>query len=107
MPFIPKSRLRPPFAARPSHRPPASVFRLWPAWQLALAAFAILVALGTSGIFLHYYVRFSGLIDARLTGDIFDNASGVLSAATEVSVGAPWSPEVVAAHLRKAQYAEG
>jgi penicillin-binding protein 1B len=74
---------------------------------LVLAAIALLFWLAGLGTFLHYYVRFSRLIDARLSGDIFENASLVLSAPTPVSPGDAWSAELVAAHLRKAQYSEG
>jgi penicillin-binding protein 1B len=73
---------------------------------LLLSAVAVFLLLVTGGVFLHYYVRFSRMIDARLSGDIFDNASLVLSAPTAVAPGDPWSSEAVAAHLRKAQYAE-
>ena len=104
MAFVPTSAARHRF---PTHRPTPSVFRSRPGWQLVLWALAVLLLLGAGGVFLHYYVRFSRMIDARLSGDIFDNASLVLSAPTPVSVGDAWPPESVEAHLRKAQYAEG
>ena len=59
------------------------------------------------GLLTYYYVRFSRLIDARLSGDIFNNASLVFSAPTPISVGQAGSPEEVANHLRRALYAEG
>ncbi len=60
-----------------------------------------------TGVFVHYYVRFSRMIDARLSGQIFNNASLVLAAPAEVSLGEATSPEAIAARLRKAQYSEG
>jgi penicillin-binding protein 1B len=102
MPFIPK-----PEGRYPTQRPFPSLFRSRPAWQLVLLALAILPVLMAGGIFLHYYVRFSRMIDARLSGDVFDNASLVLSAPTPVALGDPWTPELVAARLRKALYLEG
>ncbi len=66
--------------------------------MLGLLAFA--------GLFVYYYVRFSRLIDARLSGDIFNNASLVFAAPTLVSVGEAGTPEEVAQRLRRALYAE-
>jgi penicillin-binding protein 1B len=63
--------------------------------------------LGLAGIFVYYYVRFSRLIDARLSGEIFNNASLVFAAPTPVSVGQASTPGEVAAHLRRAFYTEG
>jgi penicillin-binding protein 1B len=62
--------------------------------------------LGLAGIFVYYYVRFSRLIDARLSGDIFNNSSLVFAAPTPVSVGQASTPGEVAARLRRAFYAE-
>ncbi len=104
MPYIAKSHARHRF---PAHRPALSVFRFLAGWQRALVVVSLLLFLTAGAAFLHYYVRFTRMIDARLSGDIFDNASLVLSAPTAVSLGDLWSPELVAAHLRKAQYAEG
>jgi penicillin-binding protein 1B len=66
----------------------------------------LLGVLGLAGIFVYYYVRFSRLIDARLSGDIFNNASLVFAAPTLVSVGQASTPGEVAARLRRAFYAE-
>jgi penicillin-binding protein 1B len=57
--------------------------------------------------FVYYYVRFSRMIDARLSGDVFENASLVLAAPSEVRVGEAGTPAEFATHLRKALYAEG
>jgi penicillin-binding protein 1B len=90
----------------PTRWPVPSVFGPRSAWQRALLVFACLLLFTVGAVFLHYYVRFSRMIDARLSGDVFDNASLVLSAPTAVSLGDPWSPELVVAHLRRAQYSE-
>jgi penicillin-binding protein 1B len=63
--------------------------------------------LGLAGVFVYYHVRFSRLIDARLSGDIFNNSSLVFAAPTPVSVGQASTPGEVAARLRRAFYAEG
>ncbi len=71
-----------------------------------LLSFALLAVLSGAGVFVFYYVRFSRMIDARLSGDVFDSASLVLSAPTELRVGQAITPEEVAARLRKALYPE-
>jgi penicillin-binding protein 1B len=72
-----------------------------------LLASGLLILLFGIGIFVYYYVRFTRLIDARLSGDVFANASLVFAAPTEVRVGQPGSAAEFAARLRKALYAEG
>ena len=62
-----------------------------------------LVAVGT---FIYFYVRFSRVIDARLSGDVFNNTSLVFAAPTPVFVGEAITTEDVAARLRKGLYAE-
>lgn len=59
------------------------------------------------GLFVYVYVRFARVIDARLSGDVFANASLVYAAPTEVRVGQPGSAAALAERLRKAFYAEG
>jgi penicillin-binding protein 1B len=70
-------------------------------------ATGLLVMLVGLGIFTFYYVRFARIIDARLSGDVFANASLVYAAPTEIQVGQAATPASVAARLRKALYAEG
>jgi len=64
------------------------------------------VFLAAVGTFIYVYVRFSRVIDARLSGDVFNNASMVFAAPTPVFVGEAITPNVVAARLRKGLYAE-
>ncbi len=56
------------------------------------------------GALIYSYVRFSRVIDARLSGDVFNNASLIFSAPTPVFVGEAITPEQVAARLRKGLY---
>jgi penicillin-binding protein 1B len=58
------------------------------------------------GAFGYFYVRFSRVIDARLSGDVFNNASLVFAAPTPVFVGEAVTLDDVAARLRKGLYAE-
>jgi penicillin-binding protein 1B len=77
----------------------------WP--KKALLATSLLIFLFGTGTFVYYYVRFARLIDARLSGDVFANASLVFAAPTEVRVGQAGNAAEFAARLRKALYAEG
>ena len=74
---------------------------------MGVAAACILLVLGFIGVSVYQYVRFSRLIDARLTGDIFNNSSLVFAAPTPVHVGETLTAEEVATRLRRAFYGEG
>jgi penicillin-binding protein 1B len=76
-------------------------------WKKALLGGGLLLVFAATGTFVYFYVRFSRLIDARLSGDIFNNASLVFAAPTTVRVGQPGEAARIAARLRRAMYAEG
>jgi penicillin-binding protein 1B len=77
---------------------------LWQKLALAAGVFAFLVAvLG----YTYLYVHFSRMIDARLSGDVFNHASLVYAAPTPVEVGERGTPEGFAAKLQKAGYTTG
>lgn len=82
-----------------------SLFNL-SAWNKLLLLLGLSLLLALTGIFTFYYVRFSRIIDARLSGDIFSNASLVFAGPTVVSPGQPGTAEEFAARLRKSLYAE-
>ena len=67
----------------------------------------LLLFLSVAGVLVRYYVRFTRLIDARLSGAVFNNASLVFAAPTQVFLGQPATPQMVVARLRRAGYAEG
>ncbi|MGH9325387.1 MAG: transglycosylase domain-containing protein [Terriglobia bacterium] len=60
-----------------------------------------------AGVFVHYYIRFSHLVDQRLSGQIFHHASMVLSAPTPVVPGEAMSSQQAVDRLRKALYISG
>ena len=66
----------------------------------------LLLLLAAVGAFVYFYVRYTRVIDARLSGDIFNNASLVFAAPTPVFVGEAITPEEVGARLRKGLYSE-
>ena len=94
-------------ASRSIRKREGSRLRAIAGWKKALLALALLLAVTASGVFVYYYVRFPRLIDARLSGDIFNHASLVFAAPTPVYVGEAMTPEEAAARLRLALYAQG
>jgi penicillin-binding protein 1B len=73
--------------------------------ELLAATIAIVVLCG--GVFLHYYIRFSRLVDARLSGQIFQHASIIFSAPTPIFPGEAITPQQIEDRLRKALYSQG
>jgi penicillin-binding protein 1B len=66
----------------------------------------VLLFLAAMGASIYFYVRFTRVIDARLSGDVFNNTSLIFAAPTPVFVGEAITPEDVSARLRKGLYAE-
>lgn len=76
-------------------------------WKKGLLGTGLLLLVAVTSVFIYFHVRFSRLIDARLSGDIFNNASLVFAAPATLRAGQPGDAAAVAAHLRRAMYAEG
>ena len=74
--------------------------------KLAVGA-GVLCALAGVLFFVYFYVHFSRMIDARLSGEVFNRASLVYAAPTQVEVGERIAPEGLAAKLQKAGYTTG
>ncbi|MGH9405529.1 MAG: PBP1A family penicillin-binding protein [Terriglobia bacterium] len=72
-----------------------------------LLAAVCAVVLVVAAVFIHYYIHFSHIVDARLSGPIFPRASLVLSGPIPVVVGEEASIEDVEDGLRKALYSAG
>ncbi|MBZ5542457.1 MAG: PBP1A family penicillin-binding protein [Acidobacteriia bacterium] len=104
MPATPPPSNRSPSGSRRSSGKPRWKGLAW--WKKGLIGLFLLAFLAATGVYVYYYVRFSRLIDARLSGDIFANASQVFAAPTEVRVGQELAPEELAARLRRGLYAE-
>jgi penicillin-binding protein 1B len=64
--------------------------------------FAIFVVAG--GIFTYYYVKYSRMIDARLSGNILQNTTQIFSAPEHISVDQAWGPEDLTAYLTRVGY---
>jgi penicillin-binding protein 1B len=64
--------------------------------------FAIFLVVG--GIFTYYYIKYSRMIDARLSGHVLQNTTQIFSAPGHISVGQAWGPEDLATYLTRVGY---
>jgi len=64
--------------------------------------FALFVAAG--GIFTYYYMKYSRMIDARLSGKVLQNTTQIFSAPEHISVDQAWGPEELTAYLTRVGY---
>jgi len=60
-----------------------------------------------AGVFVHFYLHFSRIIDARLGGNVFGNPAVILAAPSELQVGQASVAGSIMLQLRKAGYTEG
>jgi penicillin-binding protein 1B len=65
-----------------------------------------MVFIAASSVFVYYYEGFARMIDARLSGNVFNHASMVFAAPPEILAGQEGTAEGFAARLRKALYSE-
>lgn len=66
-----------------------------------------LIVATIAGVFIHFYLHFSRIIDARLDGSVFGNPAVILAAPSEVQCGQAANARNIAIHLQSAGYAEG
>jgi penicillin-binding protein 1B len=67
--------------------------------------FAVFLAAG--GVFTYYYVKYSRMIDARLSGNTLQNTTQIFSAPEHISVDQAWGPDELTAYLTRAGYRPG
>jgi penicillin-binding protein 1B len=86
----------------------------WKTWQARLTTpfaktvigiFIVLTAIA-SGFFAFYYIRYEKIIDARMRGQIFNNASKIYANPRVVREGDPYTSGEVISYLRRGGYAE-
>ena len=58
-------------------------------------------------MFIHFYLHFSRIIDARLDGNVFGDPAVILAAPSELHCGQTANARDIAIHLKKAGYTEG
>jgi penicillin-binding protein 1B len=74
------------------------------AFGLGLLGFLALCVLLSASVFTVYYIKYSRMIDARLSGHIFQNTTQIFSAPERISDGQAWGVDELTAYLQRAGY---
>ncbi|MGB7844966.1 MAG: PBP1A family penicillin-binding protein [Candidatus Acidiferrum sp.] len=74
------------------------------AFGLGLLAVVALCVLVAAGIFTFYYVKFSRMIDARLSGHILQNSTQIFSSPARISDGQAWGADDLVTYLQRSGY---
>ena len=76
---------------------------------VGLTILGIIGALFLTGasVFTYYYVKYSRMIDARLSGHVLQNTTQIFSAPEQISVGQAWTPQDLANYLTRVGYRPG
>jgi penicillin-binding protein 1B len=74
--------------------------------RIGLTILGILFAgfLIAAGVFTFYYIKYSRMIDARLSGNVLQNTTQIFSAPEYISVGQAWTPEDLTDYLTRVGY---
>jgi len=80
-------------------------FLMGPFGKVILVAFVLLVTSGVLG-FTYFYVKYSRLIDQKLSAGPFANTSKIYAAPKVIGVGDPLSAAEIVLELRRAGYSE-
>src|SRR2546426_706165 len=65
------------------------------------------VFLIAGGVFTYYYIKYSRMIDARLSGNILQNTTQIFSAPEHISAAQAWGPEDLTGYLTRVGYRPG
>jgi len=71
---------------------------------LALLGFVALCFLAAAGVFTFYYVKYSRMIDARLSGHVLQNTTQIFSAPEHISDGEAWGVDDLVMYLQRTGY---
>lgn len=72
----------------------------------AVAAGTIIILIVLFGVFAYYYVKYQKIVDAKMRGQIFNNAAKIYASPYVVKDDTPLSISSVVSRLRKAGYSE-
>jgi len=73
-------------------------------WGLTLLAVIFATILTGASVFTYYYVKYSRLIDVRLSGRVLQNTTQIFSAPETISVGQTWTPDDLITYLTRVGY---
>jgi penicillin-binding protein 1B len=62
------------------------------------------VFLTAASVFTYYYIKYSRMIDARLSGHVLQNTTQIFSAPEHISVGQAWTPQDLTTYLTRVGY---
>jgi penicillin-binding protein 1B len=71
---------------------------------LTLLGIVFALFLTAGGIFTYYYIKYSRMIDARLSGKVLQNTTQIFSAPEYISTGQAWSAEDLTTYLTRIGY---
>jgi penicillin-binding protein 1B len=58
----------------------------------------------TAGVFTYFYIKYSRMIDARLSGRVLQNSTQIFSAPERISDGQPWSLDDLVMYMQRVGY---
>jgi penicillin-binding protein 1B len=71
---------------------------------LTILGTVFVIFLTAGGVFTYYYMKYSRMIDARLSGNVLQNTTQIFSAPEHISAGQAWGPEDLTAYLTRVGY---
>jgi penicillin-binding protein 1B len=71
---------------------------------LTILGVVFAIFLTSGGIFTYYYIKYSRMIDARLSGKVLQNTTQIFSAPQYISAGQAWSAEDLTMYLTRIGY---
>jgi penicillin-binding protein 1B len=71
---------------------------------LTLLGIVFAAVLTTAGVYTYYYIKYSRMIDARLSGRVLQNTTQLFSAPQQISVGEVWTEGEMTTYLTKVGY---
>jgi len=71
---------------------------------LTLLGIVFFVVFIGASVFAWYYVKYSRMIDARLSGNVLQNTTQIFSAPEQISTGQVWGPDDLAQYLQRVGY---
>jgi len=71
---------------------------------LTLLGIVFVVFFVSTSVFAWYYIKYSRMIDARLSGHVLQNTTQIFSAPEQISTGQAWGPEDLTQYLQRVGY---